>query len=334
MSIKISVIIPVYNTEQYVLECLASIEKQSFQEMEIILVDDGSTDSSGALCDEYAKNHTYVTVVHKANGGASDSRNVGLKTARGEYVHFVDSDDVVNDENAYINFINNVMPYSPDIMFSRCITYSANLSKIEQIQPNYDTDGLFRGNVLLEVLEKKYQLTLTSPVNKLFKREFLISNSLFFKEGLSHEEDEWLPRVVANAKTVWFDNHLLYGARCGREGSLSQVNDDVSKQKKACSKMYIASSGMKYMQARDLNDRTLRMVTEHYWGYMIDACVSVNQISDKKLRSIVISTIKNNRDFFKCYKYLNNKNWRIMGQMFLCLGIKFTMKILLVRYVK
>ena len=91
----ISIIVPVYNVEEYLPACLDSIINQTYTEIEIILVDDGSTDSSGEICDRYAKIDERVKVIHKSNGGLSDSRNVGIQVAKGEYIGFVDSDDYV-----------------------------------------------------------------------------------------------------------------------------------------------------------------------------------------------------------------------------------------------
>ena len=90
---KISVIVPVYNVEKYLRKCIESILNQTFREFELILVDDGSTDSSGKICDEYALKDSRIKVIHKENGGASSARNAGLDVAKGEYIGFVDSDD-------------------------------------------------------------------------------------------------------------------------------------------------------------------------------------------------------------------------------------------------
>lgn len=90
---KVSVIIPVYNVEKYLIECLKSIVNQSYKNLEIILVDDGSPDNSGKICDEYATCDTRIKVIHKENGGVSCARNVGLDLASGEYICFVDPDD-------------------------------------------------------------------------------------------------------------------------------------------------------------------------------------------------------------------------------------------------
>ena len=90
-----SLILPVYNVELYLKECIVSILKQTYTDYELILVDDGSTDGSGAICDEYAEKEKQIKVIHKANGGSSDARNAGIETAQGEYIIYLDSDDYI-----------------------------------------------------------------------------------------------------------------------------------------------------------------------------------------------------------------------------------------------
>lgn len=92
----ISVIVPVYNVEAYLERCVDSILKQTYKELEIILVDDGATDSSGELCDQLAKKDDRIIVIHKKNGGLSDARNAGIDASRGEYLSFIDSDDFIH----------------------------------------------------------------------------------------------------------------------------------------------------------------------------------------------------------------------------------------------
>ena len=95
---KISVIIPVYNAEKYLRRCVDSILAQIFTDFELLLIDDGSKDKSGVICDEYAKKDNRVKVFHKENGGVSSARNLGLDNARGEWIGFIDSDDMVKPE--------------------------------------------------------------------------------------------------------------------------------------------------------------------------------------------------------------------------------------------
>ena len=110
----ISVVIPVYNVEKYLERCLESIQNQSYCELEIILVDDGSTDSSGRMCDAYAKNDERITVIHKENGGLSSARNAGIEQAHGTYIGFVDSDDWI-DTDMYANLIKLLEMHKCDI---------------------------------------------------------------------------------------------------------------------------------------------------------------------------------------------------------------------------
>ena len=114
----ISVIVPVYNVENYLKRCLDSIINQTYQNIEIILIDDGSTDNSGNLCEDYKKIDNRIKVVHKTNGGLSDARNTGIKKAKGKYITFVDSDDYV--EYDYVEYLYNLIKkYDTNISFCK-----------------------------------------------------------------------------------------------------------------------------------------------------------------------------------------------------------------------
>ena len=104
----ISVIVPVYNTEKYLHRCVDSILAQTFTDFELLLIDDGSTDSSGAICDEYAQKDSRVRVFHKENGGVSSARNLGLDKAKGKWVTFVDSDDWIKESFLNKLYINEI----------------------------------------------------------------------------------------------------------------------------------------------------------------------------------------------------------------------------------
>ena len=129
---KISIIIPVYNVESYIRECLESLINQTYQNLEIILVDDGSTDSSGEICDIYCKKDKRIIVIHKANGGLVSARKAGLRIATGEYATYVDSDDWI-DVNTYEELMHLAFKYNPDIIAFDFIKQYSDF-KIEQIQ--------------------------------------------------------------------------------------------------------------------------------------------------------------------------------------------------------
>ena len=107
MDYLISVIVPVYNVETYLDECIKSLVKQTYSKFELILIDDGSTDSSGQLCDAWKETDDRIKVIHKENGGLSTARNAGLDVAKGDYICFIDSDDFVTD-NYLLSFVDAI----------------------------------------------------------------------------------------------------------------------------------------------------------------------------------------------------------------------------------
>ena len=141
----ISVIIPVYNVENYLRECIESVLNQTFRDFEVILVDDGSTDSSGDICDEYVEKDERVTVIHQKNGGLSVARNTGLSEANGKYVYFLDSDDYIS-ENALATLLNIAENDSSDIVFFDAVSFTdTDDFTVHQnyIRKNkYQTDGI------------------------------------------------------------------------------------------------------------------------------------------------------------------------------------------------
>ena len=116
MNIQISIIIPIYNVEKYIRKCVDSILNQSFKSFELILIDDGSDDKSGEICDEYSKCDSRVRVIHKENTGSANSRNIGIKEAKGKYICFVDSDDWIEKDmlkDTKLTIINLIIYNSP-----------------------------------------------------------------------------------------------------------------------------------------------------------------------------------------------------------------------------
>ncbi len=329
---KISVVIPVFNTKNYLNHCITSILNQSFHDFEILLVDDGSTDGSAQICDILSKKHPEIQVIHKKNGGASSARNIGIQYAKGDYIHFIDSDDFLNGNDIYEYLSKNVLTLHPEIVFARLADIPDKSVEIKKEQAPYDFCGSFSGNILLHILKNSYELTLTSPVNKLFNRQFLIDNNLFFTEGIQHEEDEWLPRVVFNAKKVWFDNKIIYFATSDRKGSLSEIPNDKILAKKAISKIYISYSGMQYMISQKIDFETAQYVAQYYWGYLIDAMIAINKIKLKEEKKYIIKEMKQHRKDFDYYKLLKSKNQRMMGWFLSHLGVKFTVKLVSLRY--
>ena len=162
----ISVIIPVYKVEKYVERCIQSVINQTYENLQIILVDDGSPDNCGKICDEYAKKDHRIEVIHKSNGGLSDARNAGIEVAKGEYVGFVDSDDYI-EADMYEVLYNLLKQYNADV--SICNFYTVSQGKISIKNADNGINEYNRIEILKEILlDRNIQ---SYAWNKLYKKE-------------------------------------------------------------------------------------------------------------------------------------------------------------------
>jgi glycosyltransferase involved in cell wall biosynthesis len=192
-----SVIVPVYNVEKYLHECVDSVLSQTFEDFELILVDDGSNDNSGAICDEYEKKDSRVTVIHKQNGGQSTARNEGVKNARGEYALFIDSDDMFAD-NSVFEQIKNKITKNTDIVVFRYFKYFEDGRKdscginLSEITTDDKTE-------FIKQLVKR-DAFFCSCWSKCTKISILKDNNIEFDTSLSCEDMDWYYNVVLKAE--------------------------------------------------------------------------------------------------------------------------------------
>ncbi|MBO5850764.1 MAG: glycosyltransferase family 2 protein, partial [Clostridia bacterium] len=181
----VSIIVPVYKVEKYINRCIDSILAQTFNDFELILVDDGSPDNSGAICDECAKKDSRIKVIHKQNGGVSSARNAGIKVAQGEFINFIDSDDTIPVDSLE-NLINLQKQNDADFVCCGFDMYSENsfiktfpfvnkyidFSKIKDDDARVFLSNLFRG-----------------PCAKLYKNNIVQKNNMLFDENVHIGED-------------------------------------------------------------------------------------------------------------------------------------------------
>lgn len=215
---KLSIIIPVYNVEQYLQNCVQSVLTQTYQDLQVILVDDGSTDSSGILCDQLAQQDSRIQVVHKVNGGLSDARNAGLKVATGDYVAFLDSDDVYLLNDGIAQLMAVAQAEHPDVLLFQAVDIYPHRQSARKA---YDSDYLAT-HTGVEVF---HQLVRTQSFNmsacfQLIRRELLEKHQIYFEKDLLSEDVDWSLRLWRHVEKVRAINLPLYGYQ-HREGSLT-----------------------------------------------------------------------------------------------------------------
>ena len=195
-----SIIIPVYNVEKYLQRCIDSVLLQDFENYEVLLIDDGSTDNSSFICDEAVKYDDRFKVIHQQNGGQSLARNIGLKTAIGKFIVFIDSDDMIETTSLKEIFVKINLYENLDIVQIKSTVYKDNSNEYLYESKVSSVNELISGELfLIDALKSNFY---TAVWNYIFRREFLINNELFFLEGVYHEDEEYTPRVFLKALFV------------------------------------------------------------------------------------------------------------------------------------
>lgn len=212
MSELISVIIPVYNVEKYVLKCVSSVIEQTYKNLEIILIDDGSTDLSGVLCDQLSENDDRIKVIHKKNGGLSDARNAGLDIATGEYIGFVDSDDYIFPE-MYEYLLSLIQENKSDIAICEKIEFGENdMPQRIKVQPSCK---ILNREQAVDALADD-QVLRSHVWNRLYSARLF--HDLRYDVGKTYEDVYIMHRLFLRSNFVVISNEPLY---CYRQRSTS-----------------------------------------------------------------------------------------------------------------
>ena len=281
MDEKISVIVPVYNVEQYLERCIDSIINQTYKNLEIILVNDGSTDNSGQLCDELAKKDDRIRVIHKKNGGLSDARNVGVDEAKAELIGFIDSDDYI-DEDMYELLINNLKAANADL--SMCGHYDVYNNVLEAQVVDKKTWELSPQEAIKMVMEAKI-LSVTA-VNKLYKKSLF--SELKFEIGKIAEDAFIMIKLLDKCNKIVATNEKKY-YYVHRENSITTQK-----------------FSLKFLNVIEAYEQNKEIILEKYpelkevaqmrmnWAYfyVLDRLLLDKDYNDKKLENKLISYLK------------------------------------------
>lgn len=308
MEKQLSVIIPVYNGEKYIDSCILTLNNQIYKNIEIIMVDDGSTDNTAKLLDEYSKKDDRIVVIHQKNQGVSKARNEGVKRATGKYIWFLDIDDEVS-ENLISDNLKLAIDNDADVVMF-CFSYynpDNNKTKINEMQKLFvgSKEDFFRKQ-LIETLNNE---VFNPPWNKIIKRSILIENNLHFNCDFSIYEDlAFAPCLMSAANKVVVNNKMYYKYIIKSSGSLitkffdnffEAVTDFHINAIKYCDKFE-----NNFQQKQRMNEVYVKLVISHIKQ------ISCNKELDKMQKIELLDKICQNDRFIFAIKNVNIKDKR------------------------
>ena len=315
-SIKLSIIIPVYNVEKYLNECLDSVIEANIENTEIILVNDGSTDNSREICESYSQKYDFIKLVNQENGGLSAARNTGIQKAEGDYLWFVDSDDFI-EKNSILNIFKQIEK-NVDIIFTSYRRVYPDNSTFEYKAFNEDD------NFDVEPFEYLYLLGNVSyaAVRFIVKKELLIKNNIFFLKGIYHEDEEWTPRIICKAKSFGVVMDIVYNYRVGNPNSIIGKPN----AKKVKDKIFICTRFNKLLK-NNLSDKKKKFIISRIVHNYIGA-LNEYSIYSKETRKELKQLLKEN---FNLLSLSNSKKAKMVKSCIIILGIDNTSKLLRLR---
>lgn len=316
-NIIISIVIPVYNVEKYLDECLNSIIKNYHTNVEVILVDDGSTDKSGILCDKYDKEYEFISVIHKKNGGLSSARNEGIEKAKGKYIWFVDSDDYISN-----NSISNILEEAKkdtDLIIGNYLVFYPDGNK--EIYQDFNED--FKEDILPYEYFNYLGNVSYAAVRFIIKKELIYKYNLRFMKGIYHEDEEWTPRILCMAKTFSLIKPVIYNYRVGNVNSImGMVNP-----KKSYDKIIICKSLYNISKSNNISESMFEYLNSRVLHNYVAILNEYNLYSKDQKREL-LNTLKENIYLIDNAK---GKKASIIKKSINFIGIPITSKLLNIR---
>ena len=231
MSIEVSIIMPVYNAEKFLLDAVNSITNQSFKNFELILVDDGSQDKSGIICDELMQKDERIKVIHKTNGGICSARNTGLKAANGKYIMFMDNDDILDTDTIKHNYELLIENNADWVKFAKTEILIHEGKVLNRRKSNF-IDGIYSGNEIIEkMLYLKKMDVMTFVWDSIFSKEIIQNNNIVFDTEFKQGNEDidfceiyakYSKKLVVNSKS-YYNHYTRMGISASSKYSESKI---------------------------------------------------------------------------------------------------------------
>lgn len=294
----ISVIIPVYNVESYLHQCIDSVLAQTYQDFELLLIDDGSTDGSGAICDAYAAKDARVQVFHKENGGVSSARNIGINNSTGEWITFVDSDDWIAKECLNILIGKELQQTDSDFVVASYL----DVKVIKEEEKSFKFSEILSQKKFVE----KYPILplYSTPFAKLFKRSIIVDNNINFDITLNFAEDtifilsylKYCRKIETRMQIIYFHREVLNSLTYKKQFIYSE---DVNL-------LNIVTS---HLNLIDIDNKIVEKRKVYYIARVLNAIYKDNSLNYKTKKKYLKELIQTNYlGFIEIYK-----NSRIFG---------------------
>lgn len=275
-----SIVVPVYNVEKYLRECIDSILSQTFTDFELILVDDGSKDNSPLICDEYAQKDGRIKVIHKQNGGLSDARNVGTNEAKGSYIVYIDSDDYYCDNDFLTKLHQKAYETDADVIAYKFKKYLE--VKNEFVECTFNCPDFNKKESLAKRIDYlvKQDAFYCSAWSKSFKRSIVSENNIEFEKGLLGEDQEWYYHLLLKISSIEFldEPFVVY-----RQRSNSITSSWKIKNLKDC--VYIIEKWSKKIQNSELDNNYKNSLLNSVAKLYCNLLIAYTRFDDKEKKN-------------------------------------------------
>lgn len=317
---KTSIVIPVYNVQDYLAECVSSALKLH-SEIEILLIDDGSTDNSGRLCDKMALEDERIRVIHQENGGLSAARNTGILNSVGQYVLFLDSDDFLNPvaTDELLSYVNS----GADVLMGLYRNYYTVKDMYEEENsPTFlKMEGLISIDRFLDSVPTDGQSCYMIACRFIVKRELIFEKNLLFMSGIYHEDEEWTQRMLCGASDIYVSHLFFYQYRQDRCGAITFTVKPKNVWDTATIMKCALQEREKYENASGKYEYLSYRAAQQYLNIMIHLNV-LDEESKKEVRGILTCYRK------QCNPYFRGKIGILAKVLIAIFGISIACKIL------
>lgn len=281
--IKLSIVVPVYNSSKYLGACLDSLLQQTYENLEVIIVDDGSTDESGDICDRYAAQDPRIKVTHTRNSGTSSARNLGMQLATGDYLTFIDNDDFWYSDTCLASVIEQLEAQHPDVLMHMNLLYDNPSSRYDDYSyPNIQDEIHPKDGVasLSRIISEG--LMTRAAWNKVISVPLLRENDITFPIGKRNEDSDWTGKLILCARSFAWHDQPFYVYRKGHE---------YAQTSKPLEKSHVTDlSEILLARIPEVDDRiedpAARIVYYSYWAYPYSVWMAQQAVCWKSSRDV------------------------------------------------